>query len=65
MATSKKQQGAAPAAEGAQAGQQPMVPPGGWPRDEFTGQPGRFVRDPVTGVRRPADPPVAEQAATE
>lgn len=27
------------------------VPPGGWPPDEFTGQAGRFVRDPFTGKR--------------
>lgn len=27
------------------------VPPGGWPPDEFTGQAGRFVRDPFTGQR--------------
>lgn len=27
------------------------VPPGGWPPDEFTGQAGRFVRDPFTGLR--------------
>jgi len=37
------------------------MPPGGWPRDEFTGRAGRYVRDPVTGVRRPADEPVTEQ----
>lgn len=30
------------------------VPPGGWPPDEFTGQGGRFVRDPFTGIRSPA-----------
>ena len=30
------------------------VPPGGWPPDEFTGQAGRFVRDPFTGKRSPA-----------
>ena len=27
------------------------VPPGGWPPDAFTGQAGRFVRDPFTGQR--------------
>lgn len=27
------------------------VPEGGWPADEFTGESGRFVRDPFTGVR--------------
>lgn len=30
----------------------PMAEPeGGWPADEFTGEPGHFVRDPYTGVR--------------
>lgn len=32
------------------------VPEPVWPVDEFTGVGGRYVRDPVTGVRRPADP---------
>lgn len=32
-----------------------VEPPGGWPRDAYTGHYGRFVRDPVTGVRAPAD----------
>ena len=27
------------------------IPPGGWPADEFTGEAGKFVRDPFTGVR--------------
>lgn len=41
-------------------------PPGGWPPDEFTGRAGRYVRDPVTGVRRPAeDAPVIEQPTPE
>lgn len=33
-------------------------PEGGWPADEFTGEPGQFVRDPYTGVRSraPAEP---------
>lgn len=32
--------------------QLPMAEPeGGWPADEFTGEPGHFVRDPFTGVR--------------
>lgn len=26
-------------------------PEGGWPADEYTGKGGRYVRDPVTGVR--------------
>lgn len=30
-------------------------PEGGWPADAFTGLPGRFVRDPFTGLRRPDD----------
>lgn len=30
-------------------------PAGGWPRDNYTGHYGRFNRDPVTGVRSPAD----------
>ena len=32
-------------------------PEGGWPADEFTGEPGHFVRDPFTGVRSRAMPP--------
>jgi len=39
-------------------------PEGGWPRDEFTGQAGRFVRDPFTGIRRRADETAAAPAAT-
>lgn len=65
MATSNKK-GAAPAAlqgPGADEERKPLpVPPGGWPRDEFTGQAGSFVRDPYTGIRRRADAPVAEPA---
>lgn len=35
---------------------QPLpVPPGGWPRDNYTGHFGYFRRDPATGVREPAD----------
>lgn len=30
-------------------------PADGWPADEFTGHAGRYVRDPITGVRRKAD----------
>ncbi len=31
---------------------QPLpIPEGGWPADEFTGEAGKFVRDPFTGVR--------------
>lgn len=30
------------------------VPKGGWPKDEFTGLAGEFIRDPLTGIRRPA-----------
>lgn len=29
-------------------------PDGGWPADEYTGMAGSYVRDPFTGVRRPA-----------
>lgn len=44
-------------AEAAAGAREPLpVPPGGWPPDEFTGQSGRFVRDPFTGVRSPAPP---------
>lgn len=39
------------------------VPAGGWPADEFTGKAGRFVRDPFTGVRRPAPPDPADATA--
>lgn len=40
----------------------PMAEPeGGWPADEFTGLAGSFVRDPYTGLRRPADEPPAEE----
>jgi hypothetical protein len=39
-------------------------PAGGWPRDEFTGQAGRFVRDPFTGIRSRADEPATAPAAT-
>lgn len=28
-------------------------PAGGWPVDAFTGQPGSYVRDAVTGLRSP------------
>lgn len=56
--TQEPQANAAPQGE-AEAPRQPLqapldVPPGGWPADEFTGQSGSFVRDPVTGVRRRA-----------
>lgn len=39
-------------------------PEGGWPADEFTGEPGRFVRDPYTGLRSraPVAVPVAPTA---
>lgn len=29
-------------------------PAGGWPRDAYTGKAGSYVRDPFTGIRRPA-----------
>ncbi len=51
---SKKDTTEAAAAGKSEAG--PAVePPGGWPRDAYTGHYGRFVRDPLTGVRSPAD----------
>ncbi len=60
--------GAAPdgdAAAAAAPAPRPMPEPaGGWPRDEFTGCAGRFVRDPFTGIRRRADEPAAAPAAT-
>lgn len=31
-----------------------QAPAGGWPRDEYTGLGGEYVRDPATGERRPA-----------
>lgn len=49
----------APAAPAAVAEPVPMAEPeGGWPADEFTGLGGSFVRDPYTGIRRPAEPEV-------
>lgn len=52
---------AAPAATG---DRQPMpMPPGGWPRDQYTGLPGSYVRDPFTGIRRPAGEPAAAPVA--
>lgn len=35
----------------------PAPQPAAWPRDEYTGLGGQYVRDPVTGVRRPASDP--------
>lgn len=58
----KTAQTTTPADAGAQAGAErvPMpVPPGGWPPDEYTGLGGNYVRDPYTGIRRPADAPEA------
>lgn len=43
--------------EGGSSGAAGAVPSGAaakWPEDEYSGRPGRFVRDPVTGVRGPA-----------
>ncbi|MBU0749150.1 MAG: hypothetical protein KKG67_20400 [Gammaproteobacteria bacterium] len=62
MATSKKDTPADAAQKAASTGQErtPMpVPPGGWPRDQYTGKPGSYLRDPYTGVRRPVDEPAA------
>jgi hypothetical protein len=38
-------------------------PAGGWPRDEYTGKSGSYVRDPFTGIRRPAVDTAAAPAA--
>jgi hypothetical protein len=63
MATqTTKQKTAAPAPE-AERQVMPM-PEGGWPPDEFTGLGGNYVRDPYTGIRRPAEEP-AEDPATD
>lgn len=35
----------------------PAPQPAEWPRDQYTGLGGQYVRDPVTGVRRPASDP--------
>lgn len=51
--------GAADAAVAVQAPACVPEPEGGWPVDEFTGVGGSYVRDPLTGVRRPV-PVVAE-----
>ncbi|WP_290906219.1 hypothetical protein [Aquabacterium sp.] len=49
----------APAAQ-----RQPLPEPaGGWPRDEYTGIGGNYVRDPFTGIRRPADDTATAPAA--
>ena len=41
----------------------PMAEPeGGWPADEYTGKAGSYVRDPYTGLRRPADDETQPQA---
>lgn len=56
MATAKKDAGE-PVEE-----RQPMKEPqGGWPPDEFTGKGGSYIRDPFTGVRRPAEQPATDQ----
>lgn len=59
----KKQpaKGAAAPSSSSQAPTLAVEPAGGWPPDEFTGLAGRYVRDPVTGIRRPADAPATEQ----
>nr|WP_296020838.1 hypothetical protein [uncultured Acidovorax sp.] len=66
MSTTKPKAAAAPAAAKPAATQEkrePLsVPPGGWPADEYTGQAGRFVRDPFTGKRHPAPAEPAEEA---
>ncbi len=38
-------------------------PEGGWPADEYTGKAGSYVRDPLTGVRRPVADVVDGDAA--
>lgn len=63
--TTKKPDSAAPA-----TAKTPTPSPAttAWPADEFTGRGGRYVRDPVTGERRPApaaddEPQAAADAA--
>lgn len=41
---------------GAHPGTPVAEPEGGWPPDQYTGIGGSYVRDPLTGLRRPADP---------
>jgi hypothetical protein len=53
-----------PAGASAAPAPTPMPEPeGGWPRDEFSGLAGDFVRDPFTGIRSRA-PASAPAAAT-
>ena len=52
--TTKKPESTAPAPAKTPA---PSPATTAWPADEFTGRGGRYVRDPVTGERRPADEP--------
>lgn len=56
MATAKKQDTAQ-----ADAREVMQEPEGGWPADEFTGKGGSYIRDPYTGIRRPADAPATDQ----
>lgn len=47
-----------PATQDQQTEPVPLAEPeGGWPADEFTGRAGSYVRDPYTGIRRPAEEP--------
>lgn len=39
-------------------------PEGGWPPDEYSGKAGTYVRDPVSGKRRPADEEDTAQGTT-
>lgn len=60
--TTKKPESTAPAPAPAQ---KPAPSPAttAWPADQYTGVGGRYVRDPATGERRPADEQL-EKAAT-
>lgn len=60
MATQTKQKPAAPAPEAKRAVM--PEPEGGWPPDAYTGLGGNYVRDPYTGIRRPAEEPADEPA---
>lgn len=57
----KTTKGTSPPSSISPAPAQAVESPGGWPRDEYTGHAGRYVRDPVTGLRRPAEDPATEQ----
>lgn len=58
--TKKKPESTAPAPAKTPA---PSPAATAWPADQYTGVGGRYVRDPATGERRPADEQL-EKAAT-